>query len=291
MILAISTVTGETASAANEDEIVIEGKRAAEETAATARALVRELGLTLYDRQVARWHRPICAQVYGLTAAESDAVARRIQLIAESLGAGLAGQDCSPNLSVLFSHDPDEDLRVMKTSRPSLFADVPPTKRDALFAPGRPIRWWYVIERRGENGRRLMSEQPAFIGRTSSGKSVLGAREGTTFGKRWTSTLLSEGGRRTLRAASAVIDLEQVGDLPLRGLADHAALVTLAEFGIEIPPSRGSVLGLFEEDGAQQLSPWDYSVLQAIYAVDRDRSARAQRSRMVSELVELRDGD
>ena len=93
-----------------------------------------------------RWSAaPVCPLVSGLSREEGEFILARVSEIARGAGAPLAGEDCSPNLYILVTSDPQNLLREMeKRNRAFTFgADASRGAVDAFISTPHAVRVWY----------------------------------------------------------------------------------------------------------------------------------------------------
>jgi len=71
------------------------------------------------ENQYAKWKDPVCARVFGLSAAEGWFVERRIRQVARAVGAPVDNADpCRPNIAIFFTDEPQTVLEAIATARP-----------------------------------------------------------------------------------------------------------------------------------------------------------------------------
>ena len=71
------------------------------------------------ENQYAKWKEPVCARVFGLSAAEGWFVERHIRQVARAVGAPVDTADpCRANIAIFFTDDPQAVLQAIATARP-----------------------------------------------------------------------------------------------------------------------------------------------------------------------------
>ena len=282
-----------------DQQIVVAGERLPIPIArARAEAFIQSTGIASGSTPTARWVDPVCPRVLGLNEAGTRAAEARIRAVAADAGVPMAPAPCDSNLVVSFTNDGAALVREIERRSPSRLAQVPLSARDALLNGSAPIRWWYTSETRGrdnESNQRVASGAGQFsTGRVGAGA----ANEGGNFGTEaptavhYTNSIVSTLTTRALVSAGVVIDQNRVMGMRLRALADYAALVALAEIRSQDFSGQGSVLNLFDQQGATAgMTAQDMAFLRALYRMPLDREARRHRAHLVGEMVATARGD
>jgi hypothetical protein len=229
-----------------------------------------------------KWKDPVCLNVYGLSAAAKYVVERRIREVAAQVGAPVnRSEPCEPNVTIAFSSDPAATLKSIADVRPWLVQGVGlicNRVRESL-----PVQAWYTSMMQGADGAfRINPGCRGYDEFYYSGGSAIVQAE--SIGR------LDSGFRRKLGAVTIIVDTKAVMGMPLGALADHFAMLALAE----ARPSRAckeveSIANLMLKDCDPGLAPKhitdnDLKMLTALYNVDDDRLGALQYVRMIGDM-------
>ena len=136
-------------------EVTIEAQR---------RSIERQAHSFVYDitdrvndiDSLARWGRPICPLVAGITVEQGEAVLTRLSQIAIAAKAPLAPQHCKPNFEVVVTSDPEGLLKSWRHHDRFMFGRIPPPNGEEpirqFMHSTRPIRVWYNADLTGNAG-------------------------------------------------------------------------------------------------------------------------------------------
>lgn len=263
------------------DTIDVIGRKP-EEIRREAVDFVKSVGVT--DEPVARWTEPVCPEVIGVSDAIAARVSRRVREVATVAGVRVARTGCKGNLVIVFAKEGEAVVKQVASRSPDMLKDVAPAHRAYLYDGKTPIRWWHVTQARTKDGMRDMgNDVPPFA-------TLAGAAGGPQLGgnvyTQYRSSFLSTQMVRVLRAATVIVDVDDAEGKPLDSVVDFAALVGLAEIRPSDPPPAGSVLSLFTDQGAKELTPLDSNFLSALYKLPLDRTAIAHRGLLVRGLLD-----
>lgn len=285
-----------TSAQTSNDRIVIEGERLPAPVARErAQAFIESTGVASGSTPTARWVDAVCPRVLGLNEAGTRFAEARIRAVAADAGVPVAAAPCDSNIVVSFTTDAAGLVREIDRRSPARLAQVPLSAREALLNGSAPIRWWYNADTRGrhnEGPQRVASSAGQYTPATHDGSGA-GADFGTEVptAVHYNHSLVSTLTTRTLVSAGVVIDQNRVMGMSLRALADYAALVALAEIRSQDFAGQGSVLNLFDTQGASTgLTAQDRTFLQALYRMPLDRDARRHRGHLVGEMVAAASG-
>jgi hypothetical protein len=214
--------------------------------------------ITLPNRSdsIARWERPVCPFVAGWSLDKGHFLFQRASQVASNAGIPLAPQDCSPNLLVVGTTEPERFLKLWWRKNPRLFdleRGVGEIKRTIRTADS--VRVFY---------NACSTAQPA---KSFALRPELDCDSGVLSGSKlaWSSV-------RAIYSVIVVVDLHQTQDLKIEALTDYIALVALAQ--VRRDPELGnapSILRLFDETDAARplaLSLWDQAFLKSLYGTD-----------------------
>ncbi len=278
-----------------EEAIIVEGTRISpKEERRAAVDYTRSLGVARGEISVARWSRPVCPGVKGLTGAPAARVMDRLRAIATEAQVPLAPDGCRANLIVAFVEDGADMVQRLVGKEPRLVSQVSGPDRRALKSGDAPIRWWYSVTFGTGTGAGVPASNipsPATSGNAEGGGSVL--PDSVPSSGTHSASLIRTQAVRFIDMATVVVDVNRAEGVTLDAVAAYAAMVGLAEISRTATPEAPSILNLFAatprgEEAGTMLSTWDRSLLHTLYAMAPDRSGHAQRRRIVNALVDTR---
>ncbi len=216
---------------------------------------------------LARWTRPLCPLVTGLTRPQGEFVLERVSEIARAAGAPLAGEQCRPNLFVFVTDQPKQLLQAMESRYFAVaFGNAGPTEVVDFINTARAVRVWHSPYWTPGSGASQAPGLPPSAQLLGGG--LTGAPTYTDAGTVGPSRLVSQG-VWTFGNVYVVVDATQLHGVSQGQFADYIAMVSLAQ----IKPAAHlgdtqSILSLFS--GAPQAAPagmsaWDSAFLKALY--------------------------
>jgi len=237
------------------------------------------------DESIMRWNKSICPSVLGLPRMFDDYIQARISEVARAANAPRGGKHCRADLYVIATYDPE----LLK----KLWAQVPhayDTRNgfggaERFLHSGRPVRVWFNSE--------LHCRIDAISGGKSSDMMASFFGGGGTQVDTASPYFCGGGGSRlsysavdSIRSALIVVDMNRIGKVTTRELADYVAMVGLAD--IRPNADAGAVptiLRLFQhpEHPPQGLSSWDRALLHSLY--NTRQSSVLQASEMESAVM------
>ncbi len=239
-----------------------------------------------YAEQYPRFRDAICVKVQGLPAEFDAFIAARLVEMAKQVRAPLdKAPDCTPNVNVIFTPDPQAQLDDIYKRRDVLLGFRFHSQVKKLTAFNRPIQAWYVTRTRDKNGESYLEiENPIPWNRPGGQKPV--GRAGSRLGNELTAEVVH---------SLILADASKVADAKIGAIADYISVLALARWREPTPCSADipTILNLMA-DGCEaqnlpeEATPTDLALLQALYAVDPRESGAQQRmsiaSRMQTEL-------
>lgn len=210
--------------------------------------------ITRFDGEnVGRWRLPICVSVTGPAPAHADFLRARIVSIAESVGApsDRNQRECTPNLYVILTSQPDQLWANLKRQHPGLFSHLPPhgVKRSLGTRPVQTIQ------------NVILNNADGTTPSTSADYRLRDSRIRASVTEDFTTAVI-------------VVNDAETGLATFGQLADYVALVALARVDLSADfAGTDSILRLFAAPAAEGLSharltEWDRSFLSALYGVD-----------------------
>jgi hypothetical protein len=225
------------------------------------------------DDQYARWKRPICPHVYGLTPLAAWMVEHRIREVAMQMGAPVDHADpCIANIGIIFTAEPQASLTSIAEKRPFLLqggSQKPVVKY--------PVQAWYATFKTDYDGITSL-DLPWDLTEADGPQWV-----------RANTSRLHTGLTAQMAAATVLVDSKAVTGMTLGELGDYLAVMTLAQasqYGACQPMATISNLmlkGCGAADTPHSLSHIDIALLTALYSVP-DMPERLQKQRVVGAM-------
>lgn len=284
------------------ETIVVKGTRIEPEQARDrAEAFVKQTGVANGQQQVARWVVPVCIKVIGLTAAQEARVVGQMLGIAREAKIPVGKVDCEPNLTVTFTPDAGQVVRLINARKPHQFRELSRTEKEQLLDGSAPVRWWYATEMMDRDGVKANNISPGWIS-AGDGSGVPGNAVTSTLSIGGegdiTSTQQYNSGShvrtptvRSLYGATVIVDASKAGSAGIDAISAYAAMVAYAEMDASASPP-DSILGLFNPLSIEtSLTDWDMAFLKSLYRMPLDRRSRIQRGHLVEALLDERVPD
>jgi hypothetical protein len=277
-LLAVSIAASEPAPAAADPQstpgqaapgtqtVTVEARRAQEHLESQAASFVDSLAANPWGEPLARWQPAICMMMIGLPRDRGTAVFRRIAQIATDAGIPLDKPDCSANLVILVTRDPEGSLDKLWSSNPKLFNEDRGVSGIKHFIHGsEPVRVWHNVCSEAHIHAQDLGRGPW----CQSGAVATGV----------TGSLLSFESVRVIYGAIVVVDQERAKGLDDTQLAGYAAMLALVQTRDSRVPTMPSILSLSSDSQSakpQDLSTWDKAFLKALYSVDPSDTTQVQ---------------
>jgi hypothetical protein len=238
---------------APEKTIVVTGGRAEKE-----RVHKLSRAITPYvsrDEAMPRFTDPICFITAGLSRDFLVQLANRMAIDANEAGIRLAGDNCGPNVAVLFIDDGAKELGGLRKQYPRLFGGMDADDVRAAIAEPGPVHAWWVAEPVSSSGHKQTA-----IGVSGGASNVPTLRVETA-------SALVLPTRSDVRFAVIAIDRKALTGLTLTQIADYAAMRTLAGARPAQSGNDGTILGLFDTgaEALPEMSAFDRGYLKAVY--------------------------
>lgn len=268
-------------------DIVVEGERVVDGQE------VGRLGRDITPRPstsqdpLARFQRPICPGVWGLSPENAQVMIDRIYDNAVRAGVEInEDPECGANLWVIFVDDPQATFQQLRDEEAFLVRGLDYWRRKDVTEQEGPVLAWNVISIRNEEG----------IAIAGPGETALAATEARSGGEIPANPVTTMSRTRTtirqdIEMSVMLVQRSAIAGLDALALGDYATMRTLAR---TTPPRRENnyetVLTLFEDDlgysPPNRLTDFDLAYLQSLYASRADRPSRMA-LRNVDELMEL----
>jgi hypothetical protein len=283
----------ETAKDKSDTTITVTGKLPdKEKLREAASTFVRSASVIPDEAQYARRNDPLCPAVAGIDDKYASLVSTKIKSVAEAVGVAVAPAGCRVNLLVNFTGDASAYLTSARKKQPALLSALRPEERTALINSNAPIRWWYGTNATGSDRVPIALGQlnGGLLGGTEGGAAVLPTSNRGTL-RIYSPSLIDTQLVVNLASTVVLIDVEKASGLPLDSVAAYAAMVSLAQIKLSTDYSPyPSILAMFgngkpRSEAPLDLTEWDYAYLRALYKIQPNRTARAQRTGIYGEMV------
>jgi hypothetical protein len=239
-----------------------------------------------YAEQYPRFRDAICVKVQGLPEEFDAFVAARIVAMAKQVHAPLdKAADCTPNVNVIFTPDPQAQLDDIYKRRDVLLGFRFHSQIKKLTSFNRPIQAWYVTRTRDKHGESFLEIENPIPWNAPGGQKPVG-EAGSRLGNQLTAEVVH---------SLILADASKVADAKIGTIADYISVLALARWREPTPCSADipTILNLMADgcdaqNPPDEATPTDLALLRALYAVDPLESGAQQRvsiaSRMQTEL-------
>ena len=266
----ILTLLGTTTSAQAQDsggesddtQIIVEGTIEVDGTVVRQQAREITQRANSSSEPVARWQRPVCAGVYGLSLENAIAIINRIHDVAELAGLEVDPDlECAANLWVIIVDDPAETFADLREESGWMLRGLEGPELNRIEAQSGPIRAWTLASTRTEDGR------PIPIGREAVMLAQEAFRRGEIpWNENWNMSRLRTSIRRDIDGSFVLVQRSAIGSIDAYALADYAAMRMLAR--TDEPRENvafTTVLSLFSDEMApQRVTAFDRAYLRSI---------------------------
>jgi hypothetical protein len=263
--------------------------------------------------QIARWHRPICVSVAGLSDEQAQRVSSRIIEVAEGVGMHSMPPGCKANIEVVFSDQPQVFMDQVAKNREEVLGYYHRHERDTLKTVTRPIQSWYVTQTSsGSTDTAGMAfatltttvgtaaglgggPDGAFVNsasalRTQNERDVVDDPDnpgvvGCSDAPQFTHCLTSE-----LNNVLIVIDTSRIKGQKLGPLTDYLSILALSQVrSLDGCSSLPSVIdrlgkGCTDRQAPDGLTPADAAYLTALYQADLEKNKSLEVSDIASRM-------
>lgn len=276
-------------------EVVVDGRRLEDMT----RDFVHEVGAPSNNRGLARWRDGVCVGVANLQNDLARYIADRVSTVAEDVGLKPGHPGCTPSVLVVAVSNANAFTPDFIASRPRLFRvggagmDRGVAALERFKTSDRPVRWWIVTAPVDSDTGQIATRLPGQARSTPNpdrpeGDSVMNfAPVITTRQASRLSTQIVDDTKR----AFIIVDVDRIGDVSTRQLADYIAFVTLAQVDPEADASGyASILNVFGDPAQTDgLTQWDQAYLRGLYDAVRTRqNLGANASEIIASIVDAR---
>ncbi len=269
----------------DDDDIVVEGVLEVDGVGSRrqARDITQRLGST--SEPLARWQRPICAGVWGLTEENASAVINRIYDVAEIAGLLVdSTENCAANVWVIVVDDPATTFESLREDNSWMVRGLGRSERNRVENQTGPVRAWNIASYRDENGNAVRTGFDA-VADNQLAQQTGGNAGGAPVVQSSAMSRLRTAVRLDIDMSVVLIQRSAIGNLNAHTLADYAAMRALArtqEPSWEGPYS--TVLTIFDDEFAPDgLTAFDRAYLRSL----NHGSAHRPGTRAMASLDEL----
>ena len=252
-------------------EIVVQGQRERAVEPAEVRKQARAITprpLTVAE-PLARFQKPVCPGVWGLSQESAQLVIDRIYYNAKKIGLDLETEPgCNPNILLLVVQDLETELSDLNRSNHYTVDGLTFWQTKALLAADGPVRAWNVTTTRTKEGQARSGRPPVFDSTSIS---------------RLTTAI-----RQDIELSVVMVSAQAAAGKDGVSLADYVTMRTLARTK---PPkdvaSYSTVLAIFEgtSESSTRLTSFDLAYLRSLYS-GRAGMPASQALRNVDKLME-----
>ncbi len=279
-------------AAVEDDTIIVTGERTVQEIAGgfVDGTIAAPKG-GRFEGQYARFNSPVCPAFYGLSEKTDRAMERRIAGVAKAAGIATGRANCKPNLFVVVIDDGPGAIDILRKRHHRIFGSLPIYQRDRLVKSNGPVYGWKAVSAsEASGGSPIIDDKGAASPAVVDAIDQQGQLPSAVRGRQ---SLIKKAVQQSMNAAYLLIERKALADLTLVQIADFAAVYSLIEVDIKSGASEAgaeTVLTLFEDRKAgrqpeDSVTEWDLMLLHALYSTPADISAQAQRSAMITTIV------
>lgn len=251
----------------DQSTIVVTGERPSRDA---INNFVRSLTPVASNAQISRLERSVCPVTFGLPEVQAAAVARRMRLVARSVGLSTAKEGCTPNVLVIATFDKRALLELVRKERPDYLATLSREQvADLERAPGPALAWQLADSEVNADGTEMPWDPKT--GWVINSTVVHASR-------------LTVTARPRFYAAIVVVERHSLEGLTTTQLADYAAMRAYtgadpARLGSSSAPTILHVLDAPMGTAVPvTMTSWDFGFLHGFYASRRDVRTASQRS-------------
>ncbi|GGD45474.1 hypothetical protein GRI62_10035 [Erythrobacter arachoides] len=269
------------------DAIIVQGQRV---DPADVRSVTREVtvGANATQFPLARFQRPVCPGVWGLSPDNAQVLLNRIVENARAAGVMVSEEpDCGANVWVVVTDDVDATFERLHDEDSFMTRHLTRPQLRRVRDQEGSARAWNVTSDRNENGERIATGY----------EYAQAVQEARTLGLPPPAnpvdsmSRMETGMRIDIELSVVLIERSAIANLDAHALADYATMRLLAY--TEPPREEGAVstvLSLFSpnasEYAADRMTPFDSAYLRALYESDPTRPARMALGSVVGQMDE-----
>ncbi len=225
--------------------------------------------------KIARWEEGVCPSVTGLPPSFTKFITKRVRDLAAAVGAPVnPSETCKSNIDIVFTAKPQALMDAVRAKDPVMLGYFDSSSQaDRMAIVSRPIQGWHATQSVDLRGKTLVDSRYA-NGDNSSALAITGNR-------------LGDGLHSSYYRAIIVADPNKLADYEIGTLADHIAMLALAQPAPEEAcPSLPSILDMThptcrKDAPVKTLTPADTGYLRGLYQIDPGAGLRAEKDGLV----------
>ena len=225
--------------------------------------------------KIASWEEGVCPGVTGLPANFTKYIIKRVRDVATAAGAPVtADENCKANIDIIFTTKPQGLLDSIRAKDPYLLGYFDSSAQaDEMAKVSRTIQAWHATQTVDARGHALVDSRNNAAGgmaQSSNAQNSLGNR-------------LGDGLHSSYFHAIIVADPSKLGDYEIGTLADHIAMLALAqpaaqEACAELPSILDITSAQCHKDApAKTMTSADTGYLRGLYQAEPGASLRTQK--------------
>lgn len=270
--LAIAIAAGP-ALAQDDDTIVVEALRDADRSEVNEQTRAITPRATSVGQPLARFQRPICVGVYGMSGDSAALIADRIYYNAEAMGLSVdATPGCTANVIAAFVADPQAEFATLRARYSGLVEGLSYWEKKAVWTTDGPVLAWNVISTRTAGGQERSGNPPVF--------------DDTQISR------LNTGIRRDMELSIVMIDTDALVGVDGVAVADYVTMRALAKTRVPKADDANfaTILTLFDNpgDAPARLTDFDRAYIGSLYASRENLPANMAFADMTQLMVEGR---
>jgi len=242
---------------------------------------------------IARWQVAICPNFEGLAPQYVAVMEARFRTIAGEAGAPMKEKDCKPNLSVVFTPQPQVYLDAIHAKNMDVVG------YHGTTTVSHPIQAWYVTGMRDNRGEVVVDHDGTLVLDCPFGDCKGFARIASTS----TAPVLSVGGWRDrpdissdLLYVTIIVDADQTAHNTVGEIADYVAMMALSRTDdyddCQLMPSITNLLSANCDDKLKpsQITASDVAYLRGVYKMDAGAKLQIQQDQIAAEMQKTLGG-
>ncbi|OYQ32426.1 hypothetical protein CHU95_16630 [Niveispirillum lacus] len=229
------------------------------------------------NRQLARWHNPLCVAMRGFSPTMAERFQQQIQSIAAIGGLEAPVSGCRPNVIIILIDDPDLLVDRMMKRYGYMFRPASTDDVRAALGEQHAVRIWYTTIKTGalNNGPQKQDEY---------GNPIVEQRRGPPENSR-----LGKIMRTDLLWAMVVMDRPALAGKSVESVASHVGMRLMGAFAADTQQATiPTILNLFQGERPQpvNLTDWDRALLRELYAAPVSGHIDPQRRQIARRLTD-----
>jgi hypothetical protein len=218
--------------------------------------------------KIARWEEGVCPAVTGLPPSFTKFITKRVRDLAASVGAPVnPSETCKSNIDIVFTTKPQSLMDAVRAKDPVMLGYFDSSSQaDHMAVASRPIQAWHATQSVDLRGKTLVDSRFA-NGDKASALAITGNR-------------LGDGLHSSYYHAIIVADPSKLADYEIGTLADHIAMLALAQPAPEQAcPALPSILDMTnatcrKDAPIKALTAADTGYLRGLYRIDPGATLR-----------------